>query len=86
MDAPEEEALEPIPAFPLLDELLEREKERLDHDGKAMAYITAAEAMQGVDPEMADLLTEKAQAFSVTYPSPLEAEYLRYVASHATSR
>jgi hypothetical protein len=71
-------------AYPLLDALLLREKERLEKDGKAMAYVNAAEALASTDDrEMYDMLMAKAAEFDVVYPSPIEAEYLRWVANHA---
>jgi hypothetical protein len=87
----EEEPLLPTPSapepdkgegYPLLDALLEREYKRLDLDAKAMAYITAAEAIEYIDPEAAAALMAKAEAHSFTFPSPIEQEYLRYVANH----
>jgi hypothetical protein len=87
-DTPVAEPSAPEPddeAYPLLDLLLQREKARLDGDNKGYAYITAAEAIQDIDPEQARVLMEKAKAFDVPFPSPIEAEYLRYV-SHHTER
>lgn len=69
-------------AYPLLDALLTRERERLDSDTKGMAYVTAAEAIEAIDPDAARALMEKANAFNIPFPSPTEREYLRYVASH----
>ena len=72
-----------IPAeYPLLDALLERERSRMDTDSKGMAYVTAAEAIEGIDPQMARDLMAKAEALSVPFPSPIEQEYLLYVSQH----
>ena len=68
--------------YPLLDRLLEREGKRIDSDAKGMAYVAAAEAIQHVDPEAASLLMEKSKQYDVEFPSPIEREYLRYVAHH----
>jgi hypothetical protein len=76
--APESESA----GYPLLDALLDRERNRQESDNKAMAYITAADMLLGVDEEARLALLEKAAAFDVTFPSPLEQEYIRYVASH----
>ena len=70
--------------YPLFDALMERERKRLDTDSKGMAYITAAEAIQSIDPEAAASLMAKAEALNVPFPSPLEREYIRYVATHPT--
>jgi hypothetical protein len=72
--------------YPLLDALLEREYKRLDLDVKAMSYITAAEAIEKVDPEMAADLMKKASALNATFPSPIEQEYMRYVANHPITK
>jgi len=69
-------------AYPLLTDLLERERKRTTDDPKALAYITAADALRGIDDAAADALLEKALEFSVTYPSPLELEYVRYAEAH----
>jgi len=69
-------------SYPLLDELLDRERNRQSDDNKAMAYIEAAEAVKNVDPDMATALLQKASALNVTFPSPIEQEYIRYVAAH----
>lgn len=69
-------------AYPLLDGLLTRERERLEHDAKLMAYVNAAEAIQNIDPDLYATLMAKAEDNTVTFNSPLEAEYLRYVAAH----
>jgi hypothetical protein len=69
-------------AYPLLTDLLERERKRTTDDPKALAYITAADALRGIDDAAADDLLEKALEFSVTYPSPLELEYVRYAEAH----
>lgn len=68
--------------YPLLDALLDRERKRLDGDTKGMAFVVAAEAIQDIDPETARSLMEKAKQYDVPFPSPIEAEYIRYVASH----
>lgn len=69
--------------FPLLDLLLQREKHRLDGDSKGMAYVVAAEAIQAFDPDEARRLMQKSKEYDVPFPSPIEAEYLRYVAAHS---
>ena len=69
-------------AYPLLTELLSRERNRSEADGKALAYIAAAEAIRDVDPEAANELMTKSLAHSVMFPSPLEQEYLRYAERH----
>jgi len=68
--------------YPLLDALLDRERKRLDGDTKGMAFVVAAEAIQDIDPDTARSLMEKAKQYDVPFPSPIEAEYIRYVASH----
>jgi len=76
-------APEPVGAdYPFLDALLERERKRLDGDTKGMAFVVAAEAIQDIDPDTARSLMEKAKQYDVPFPSPIEAEYIRYVASH----
>ena len=47
-----------------------------------MAFVVAAEAIQDIDPDMARSLMEKAKAYDVPFPSPIEQEYIRYVAAH----
>lgn len=69
-------------AYPLLTELLERERKRNDGDPKALAYVAAAEAIKDVDRVTYDVLMTKAAAFDVPYPSPLEREYLSYAERH----
>jgi alkylated DNA nucleotide flippase Atl1 len=69
-------------AYPLLTELMERERTRQEGDPKALAYVAAAEAIKDVDRVTYDVLMTKAAAFDVPYPSPLEREYLSYVAAH----
>jgi alkylated DNA nucleotide flippase Atl1 len=69
--------------YPLLDALLERERTRLDGDSKGMAFVVAAEAIQDIDPDTARTLMEKAKAYDVPFPSPIEQEYIRYVAEHS---
>jgi hypothetical protein len=70
-----------VPAtYPLLDALIEREGKRLNADNKAMNYLAAAELVKDTDPEMYSTLVSKAEANDIPFPSPLEAEYLRYVA------
>jgi len=69
--------------YPLLDELLERERRRQDLDPKALAYVAAAEAILATDTEMFDVLMKKADEYHVTFNSPLEAEYLRWVKAHS---
>jgi hypothetical protein len=81
-----EAVAEPQPSdieFPLLDALLDREKERLDADGKMFRYMEAADLIRANDPETAAILDTKAQQNDVPLPSPIEAEYLRYVARQA---
>jgi DNA-binding MarR family transcriptional regulator/DNA-binding PadR family transcriptional regulator len=68
--------------YPLLDALLDRERTRLDGDSKGMAFVVAAEAIQAIDPDTARSLMEKAKQYDVPFPSPIEQEYLRYVATH----
>jgi hypothetical protein len=76
-------ALGPVGAdYPFLDALLERERKRLDGDTKGMAFVVAAEAIQDIDPDTARSLMEKAKQYDVPFPSPIEAEYIRYVANH----
>jgi hypothetical protein len=72
--------------YPLLDALLERERNRLDHDNKGMSYVVAAEAIEKVDPDMARELMAKAEALNIPFPSPLEQEYLRYVAANPAAQ
>jgi hypothetical protein len=69
-------------AYPLLDALLDRERKRQEGDNKAMAYVTAAEAIKDVDPEEAVRMMRKAEALDVPFPSPIEREYITYVAAH----
>jgi hypothetical protein len=77
--------VEPEPkGYPLLDALLEREGKRIAQDATMMAYVTAAEAIVNIDREAYDLLMAKAAQYDVIYPSPIESEYLRYVADHPT--
>jgi hypothetical protein len=70
------------PTYPLLDALIEREGQRLAADNTAMAYLNAAESLREVDPEMYASLVQKAEQADIPFPSPLEAEYLRYVRDH----
>jgi len=72
--------------YPLLDDLLERERQRLDADNKGMSYVVAAEAIQLIDPEAAAMLMEKAKALDIPFPSPIEQEYLRYVAANPEAK
>lgn len=67
-------------SFPLLDALLAREQQRMEQDNKAFKYLEAAESIKDVDPVMYSALVEKADS-SIPFPSPIEAEYLRYVAA-----
>jgi alkylated DNA nucleotide flippase Atl1 len=76
--APESEA----EAYPLLDALLDRERTRQDADAKGMAFVVAAEAIQDIDPDTAAVLMAKANQYNVPFPSPIEQEYIRYVAAH----
>jgi hypothetical protein len=69
---------EPEPGFPLLDTLMTNEANRVVIDGKSTAYLTAAEALRGVDDEAAADLIRKAEPLVVPFPSPVEAEYLRF--------
>ena len=66
--------------FPLLDALLDREQKRQAEDNAAFKYLEAAEAIKDVDPEMYSALVSKADT-SIPFPSPIEAEYLKYVAA-----
>ena len=68
--------------YPLLAQLMERERNRGEQDQKALAYIEAADAIKVVDPDMARDLLAKAEALNVVMPSPIEREYLDYVAHH----
>jgi hypothetical protein len=70
------------PNYPLLDELLAREGKRIAGDNKSFKYMEAADLIRDEDPETAALLDEKAKANDIPFPSPVEAEYLRYVAAH----
>jgi hypothetical protein len=47
-----------------------------------MAFVVAAEAIQAIDPDTARSLMEKAKQYDVPFPSPIEQEYIRYVATH----
>jgi hypothetical protein len=76
--APEPEREE----YPLLDALLERERTRQESDSKGMAFVVAAEAIQDIDPDTAATLMAKANQYNVPFPSPIEQEYIRYVANH----
>jgi hypothetical protein len=80
-----EASLPPEPTYPLLDALLDRERERQSGDHKGMAYVTAAEAIEAIDPEAARDLMAKAEALSIPFPSPIEQEYILYVANHPTT-
>ena len=68
--------------YPLLDALLDRERTRMDADSKGMAFVVAAEAIQDIDPDTAATLMAKANQYNVPFPSPIEQEYIRYVAAH----
>jgi len=85
-DTPVTEPSAPEPdepeGYPLLDALLERERMRLDADNKGMAFVVAAEAIQDIDPEAAANLMKRAEVYNVPFPSPIEQEYIRYVAEH----
>lgn len=70
--------------YPLLDALIEREELRKQGDPKAIAYLQAAEAIKDIDPEAADSLMAKATQFDIPFPSPVEAEYLRFADDKAT--
>lgn len=70
--------------YPLLDALIEREELRKQGDPKAIAYLQAAEAIKDIDPEAADTLMAKATQFDIPFPSPVEAEYLRFADDKAT--
>lgn len=76
--APESES----EGYPLLDALLDRERTRQEADAKGMAFVVAAEAVQDIDPETAATLMAKASQYNVPFPSPIEQEYIRYVANH----
>jgi alkylated DNA nucleotide flippase Atl1 len=69
-------------SYPLFEALLAREGERIANDAKAMAYVEAAEAIEKVDPDLHASLMAKADALSAPYPSPIEREFLDYVAAH----
>jgi len=72
-------------AYPLLDALVTRERDRKTNDQKADAYLRAAEAVEDIDPDEHDRLMDKANHYSqVPFPSPLEAEYLRYMQDNPT--
>jgi hypothetical protein len=71
--------------YPLLTELLDRERTRADADAKALRYVEAAEVLRDIDPESYRSLMDRAAANDVPFPSPLEREYLRYVAAHPDS-
>ena len=90
-EATEQETPQPLPpaapepvgeGYPLLDALLDRERTRLEGDSKGMAFVVAAEAIQDIDPETAKELMQKAKQYDVPFPSPIEQEYIRYVAAH----
>jgi hypothetical protein len=68
--------------YPLLDLLLQRERARLEGDSKGMAFVVAAEAIQDIDPTTARELMAKAKQYDVPFPTPIEQEYIRYVAAH----
>jgi len=71
--------------YPLLDALVTRERDRKTNDQKADAYLRAAEAVEDIDPDEHDRLMDKANTYSqVPFPSPLEAEYLRYMQDNPT--
>lgn len=76
--APESES----EGYPLLDALLDRERTRQEGDSKGMAFVVAAEAIQDIDPDTARDLMAKAKRYDVPFPSPIEQEYIRYVAAH----
>jgi hypothetical protein len=67
-----------VAGYPLLDALRERETQRLAADAKAMGYLTAAEALAQIDPDESARLMKRIDDLAVTFPSPLEREYLRY--------
>jgi len=68
--------------YPLLNALAEREWRRLDGDSKANSYLAAATAIEKIDPEMSRDLMAKADALAEPFPSPVEAEYLRFATAH----
>ena len=83
---PIQSAPEPESAgYPLLDALLDRERKRLEGDSKGMAFVVAAEAIQDIDPDTARELMLKAKQYDVPFPSPVEQEYIRYVAAHSAA-
>jgi hypothetical protein len=86
--APEPDLAQPgePEGYPLLDDLLARERNRLDADNRAMRYMEAAEVLRDIDPESYDSLMERAAKNNVPFPSPLEQEYLRYVASNPAAK
>lgn len=69
---------EPGEDFPLLDGIIEREYKRRLYDDTQTAYLKAADALKGVDDEAAAMLLEKGAKHDQPYPTPLEAEYLKY--------
>ena len=73
------------PGYPLLDALLERERHAWTRTARAWRMSTAAEAIEGIDPDMARDLMAKAEALNVPFPSPIEQEYITYVANHPIS-
>jgi hypothetical protein len=81
-ETPEPEVQTLTIAWPHLEELRQHEVNRQTVDEKATAYLTAAEAIEKVDPEAAAMLVEKANTLNVTFPSPVEQEYLRYAEAH----
>lgn len=68
--------------YPLLNALAEREWRRTDGDSKANSYLAAATAIEHIDPEMSRDLMAKADALAEPFPSPIEAEYLRFATAH----
>jgi len=77
---PDPEPVTKASPFPLLDALLAREQERQAQDNAGFKYLEAAEAIKDIDPVMYSQLVEKASS-DIPFPSPIEAEYLRYVAA-----
>ena len=83
---PEPQSIVAETGYPLLRALAEREWRRLDGDSKANAYLTAATALEHVDPDTARGLMEKAEAHAEPFPSPIEAEYLRYATANPAAK
>jgi alkylated DNA nucleotide flippase Atl1 len=70
------------PVYPLLHDLAQREWRRAVGDPKANAYLSAATSLEHVDPTLAAEMMAKAEALAEPFPSPIEAEYLRYATAN----